>query len=325
MYFSLQIYIEDVVRETRRLSNATRSPSHTPSQSPRQGPSRSPSHSRQSSISSLHEDHEHDPDPNHLLLPPVDAEPEEVVNKLIHQRRPSKIDVLSAAIRRVFIEKKCKEDAVPAEIVEGLYLGSIGAAKNMQWLKDNGVTHVLCVAGGIGECFPKHFTYKVVDILDSPSVDITAHFEACYEFIEEALQNGGKILVHCFAGMSRSVTVCSAYLMQKEQMKAVQALRYIKERRSVANPNAGFIVQLIKYQKVLGIQKTSPLDLPSGSDLESSANEEEEKADKPRKVFRLKEQSGNDADSLMNHSLNSLPAPTLTHAESTDSLRSLSR
>merc|ERR1712083_849195 len=40
--------------------------------------------------------------------------------------------------------------------------------------------------------------------------------------------------------------------------------------------NAGFIVQLIKYQKKLGIKRTRPSDLPSASDLESSQTTEDE-------------------------------------------------
>merc|ERR1712154_202491 len=156
--------------------------------------------------------------------------------------------------KQIFIDKKVKEDGIPSLIINGLYLGSIGAAKNLEWLKSNGITHILCVAGGIGSIYPKQFEYKIVDIDDAPNEDITVHFEACYDFIESALQkDNGRVLVHCFAGMSRSVTVVSAYLMQKKRMLAVPALKFVKLHRNAANPNAGFIVQLIKYQKVIGL------------------------------------------------------------------------
>jgi len=60
-------------------------------------------------------------------------------------------------------------------------------------------------------------------------------------------------LVHCFAGMSRSVTIVSAYLMKKYSMGAIEALKYVLSKREQSNPNAGFILQLIKYQQILNI------------------------------------------------------------------------
>eukprot|EP00483_Globobulimina_turgida_P001567 UN01569 len=74
--------------------------------------------------------------------------------------------------------------------------------------------------------------------------------------------------------MSRSVTVVSAYLMQKKRMYAVPALKFVKQKRSIANPNAGFIVQLIKYQKVIGLTRKNSLDLPLSSDNDSSSHED---------------------------------------------------
>eukprot|EP00484_Ammonia_sp_Unknown_P011405 CAMPEP_0197078498 /NCGR_PEP_ID=MMETSP1384-20130603/213151_1 /TAXON_ID=29189 /ORGANISM="Ammonia sp." /LENGTH=583 /DNA_ID=CAMNT_0042517365 /DNA_START=60 /DNA_END=1812 /DNA_ORIENTATION=+ len=238
----------DVELETRRLSLERRA-------------------SNASVASSDGGDSSEPPQGSNHLLPPSEPEPEEVVDKLILQRRPSTITTLSQVIKQIFIEKKVKEDGVPPQIMDGLYLGSIGAAKNLEWLKKNGITHILCVAGGIGPCFPKQFQYKVVEIDDAATEDIATHFESCYEFIENAIhEQNGRVLVHCFAGMSRSVTVVSAYLMKKKRIYAVSALKFVKLRRPQANPNAGFIVQLIKYQDVIGLQ-------PRKNELAMSDNE----------------------------------------------------
>merc|ERR1719410_2807571 len=156
------------------------------------------------------------------LVPPPEPDPHEIVQNLVFQRRPSTITNLSQIIKNIYIDKKVKEDGIPSLIIDRVYLGSIGAAKNLEWLKTNGITHILCVAGGIECYFPKQFEYKVIEIDDAPNEDISAHFASCSEFIDEALKNeSNKVMVHCFAGMSRSVTVVSAYLMQKQQIMAV--------------------------------------------------------------------------------------------------------
>jgi protein-tyrosine phosphatase len=46
------------------------------------------------------------------------------------------------------------------------------------------------------------------------------------------------------AGMSRSVSYVIYYLIKKEKWDFYTALEYIKTRRPIANPNAGFRKQL---------------------------------------------------------------------------------
>ena len=69
---------------------------------------------------------------------------------------------------------------------------------------------------------------------------------------------GGKTLVHCIMGISRSVSICVAYLMRYSgifgrcnKMGADEAVRYVKERRKYAGPNRGFMAQLLEYEKYL--------------------------------------------------------------------------
>ena len=69
---------------------------------------------------------------------------------------------------------------------------------------------------------------------------------------------GGKTLVHCIMGISRSVSICVAYLMRYRgiiakcnKIGADEAVRYVKERRKYAGPNRGFMAQLLEYEKYL--------------------------------------------------------------------------
>jgi hypothetical protein len=98
-------------------------------------------------------------------------------------------------IRMFLALKYCKTDNQPSEVIEGLYIGSIGAAMSKTNLKNTGITHILCVADSISPIFQDEFTYKVIKILDSPDVEITNILDECFEFIDSA-RNQGKILVH---------------------------------------------------------------------------------------------------------------------------------
>lgn len=57
--------------------------------------------------------------------------------------------------------------------------------------------------------------------------------------------------MHCHAGISRSATVCIAYLMQQKQMTLNDAYSFVKSRRPIISPNLHFMGQLMVYQQNL--------------------------------------------------------------------------
>nr|UBK24583.1 MKP2 [Chrysanthemum x morifolium] len=157
---------------------------------------------------------------------------------------------MAAPLRVVYATKYVKHDNIPAQIDEGLYLGSVGAANNKTLLKSLNVTHILTVANSLPPAYPNDFTYKIVDVSDREEVNIAQFFDECFNFINEGKRMGG-VLVHCFVGRSRSVTVILAYLMKKHHMSLSEALDLVKSKRSVASPNSGFMLQLQNYEKCL--------------------------------------------------------------------------
>ncbi|XP_027332497.1 dual specificity protein phosphatase 1-like isoform X2 [Abrus precatorius] len=136
---------------------------------------------------------------------------------------------IEAIARVLHLVKSYKEDCISCKIDEGLYLGSVGAATNKFALKKFNITHILTVAGKLPPAHPGDFVYKVID----------------------ARRHGGGVLVHCFAGRSRSVTVIVAYLMKTRGMCFSEALRYVESKRPAASPNRGFIDQLKDFEKSL--------------------------------------------------------------------------
>jgi len=66
-------------------------------------------------------------------------------------------------------------------------------------------------------------------------------------FIRKALAEQRNVLVHCFAGKSRSVTIIMAYLMTREiepVQEVREALRLVAQVRPKAAPNLAFTIML---------------------------------------------------------------------------------
>lgn len=135
------------------------------------------------------------------------------------------------------------------EILPGLWLGGIKALHHLQKLNIGAVvTAIQHDKPGV----EKMLTKKVGDRpdlrlkwYDSPDQTLTLQeLERAASFIEQYLKDG--VLVHCWAGHSRSVSIVLFYLMKKTgRFKTiVEALAFVKKKRPFAQPNSGFIAQL---------------------------------------------------------------------------------
>lgn len=96
-------------------------------------------------------------------------------------------------------------------------------------------------------------------------------------FADTVRENHGKVLVHCQAGVSRSATICLAYLMYTAKVGLETAFEHIKSRRSVISPNLNFMRQLENYEKEIkshdGTLNTSVSDSSMDSSMDTSSNE----------------------------------------------------
>lgn len=68
---------------------------------------------------------------------------------------------------------------------------------------------------------------------------------------EEAKKNNAVILIHCMAGISRSVTLTIAYLMSHFRMSMQNAYQFVKDKRPAISPNLNFMGQLVEFEREL--------------------------------------------------------------------------
>ncbi|CAH1783950.1 unnamed protein product [Owenia fusiformis] len=139
----------------------------------------------------------------------------------------------------------------PAEILPWLYLGSAYHSAQKQQLLDFGITAILNVSNTISPKYPESFDYHRVPVDDTANANIKGWFPEAIKFIEEVRSNAGRVLVHCQAGISRSATVCIAYIMQTKQHVLEEAFDYVRSCRNVINPNLNFMRQLMEFEQEL--------------------------------------------------------------------------
>eukprot|EP00755_Sulcionema_specki_P028317 Sspe_Gene.89625::Locus_61356_Transcript_1_2_Confidence_0.750_Length_891::g.89625::m.89625/K21278/DUSP1; dual specificity protein phosphatase 1 len=156
-----------------------------------------------------------------------------------------------------------------SQITDWLFLGSLSDALDRELLNRHGITYILnvakeCESGdspsdhscSSGEDTPgsqsdSKFTYAKLDVVDHADEAIGSVFHAAFRFLEKARLDGAKVLVHCRRGISRSATLVIAYLMKYQNMGLNEAFEHVQHRRSIINPNLGFVMSLETFDKSL--------------------------------------------------------------------------
>lgn len=146
-------------------------------------------------------------------------------------------------------------------ILERLYLSDDRVAYSKHTLDKHKITHVLNATTDVPNKFvdtQSSLKYLRLLIFDVDTQNIAQYFDKSYEFIENALgeNESNRVLVHSNAGKSRSTSFVIAYLLQKSIFESYEeAYNYVKKRRPLVKPNAGFERQLIELEKRLQAKK----------------------------------------------------------------------
>jgi len=151
-------------------------------------------------------------------------------------------------------------EALPraCEVVPGVLLGSLYDLMDAEWIVREGITHAVSGTLADDPCDGK--VKRLIAIVDDEDPgDIWKWFERVCAFIDEALQAGGRVLVHCEWGVSRSPTLVAAYLMHTQRGTATATLDHLKTLRDCVRPNKHFQGALQEWQTTLRIEE------PAGS------------------------------------------------------------
>uniref|UniRef100_A0A3Q4BZK1 Dual specificity protein phosphatase n=1 Tax=Mola mola TaxID=94237 RepID=A0A3Q4BZK1_MOLML len=139
----------------------------------------------------------------------------------------------------------------PVEILPFLYLGSALHASKKEVLDGIGISALLNVSADCPNHFEGAYQYKCIPVEDNHKEDISCWFLEAIEFIDSVRDASGRVLVHCQAGISRSATICLAYLMKRKRVRLDEAFEFVRRRRSIISPNFSFMGQLLQFESQL--------------------------------------------------------------------------
>jgi dual specificity MAP kinase phosphatase len=156
------------------------------------------------------------------------------------------------------------QTAPPVRITSYIIVGSERDASSKDCFDSFNIKFVLNVTNQCPNYFEGDSDMKIkyfrIPAQDNGKMRLLDYFEVANQFIAEARSSKSSVLIHCVAGISRSVTVTIAYLMKQYNMPLQKAYDHVKRRRPAISPNLNFMGQLLEYERMLdlGNDKHSP-------------------------------------------------------------------
>ncbi|CAD5207378.1 unnamed protein product [Bursaphelenchus okinawaensis] len=154
-----------------------------------------------------------------------------------------------------------------SEINDHLYLSGAGVLQPEN-LKKKKITCVVNATNEEPAAYLPGIDYLKIRIDDSPYAHLDHYFDMVADRIRSVKERGGRTLVHCMAGVSRSASLCIVYLMKYERMSLAQAYTCVKSARPIIRPNIGFFKQMVAYEKKLRGHATVAMVRVDGCDMD---------------------------------------------------------
>ena len=164
-----------------------------------------------------------------------------------------------------------KKDEDYNEIVNDfLYISGYKTASTASDLQSMKITNIINCSGDLCENLSfSGINYLTLNIRDNVSENIECLFFKCINYINEAKEKKGRVLIHCYKGVSRSVSILISYLIYLYKWTYDEAFDFVQSKRSIANPNIGFYLQLKTFHKRITLD-TDRLEIFSVSHFSKS-------------------------------------------------------
>jgi len=142
-----------------------------------------------------------------------------------------------------------------------LFVGPAVSATKLDQLTKANIRFIINVTAEHPCYHPTEITYLHRKIIDDSNTEMLEIWDDSCVFIDTAIAKGAAVLVHCSAGISRSVSVVLAYLIKNRRMPLKSALHLVRSSRPIASPNIGFMRQLCDWeQQHLGCSSMNLID-----------------------------------------------------------------
>jgi protein-tyrosine phosphatase len=152
-----------------------------------------------------------------------------------------------------------------SEITDQIFVGSYDDASSEEYLSDRRITHVITCAYE----FPSSIIrsgYKISIVDDLADSKTKKYFLEAASVLDRWVREDKKIMVHCFAGMSRSTSVVITYFIVYRGWSFDIAHGHLKQRRYQTKIYPGFIPILKEIETEF--RQPPPQDLPQHQGLE---------------------------------------------------------
>jgi len=92
-----------------------------------------------------------------------------------------------------------------------------------------------------------YLSFPIPD-MDAPEVE---DLKKLVKWIEEKINASKPVLVHCFAGLGRTGTVVTAYIIYKEKLSVDEAIKYVRNKRQGSVQSFEQYVTLQMFERYL--------------------------------------------------------------------------
>jgi protein-tyrosine phosphatase len=151
-------------------------------------------------------------------------------------------------------------------ILPHLHISDYPSAANLSFLQAQSISHIINLTFEFEDRYPDQYSYLRIPIKDTLSDRLTPYFHSIAAFAASAKASGGKCLVHCAEGVSRSATGVLACLIINEGLRLRDAWLLLQRAKPDVEPNRAFLNELraLEYS-VFGEWsdgKLTPMDVP---------------------------------------------------------------